>query len=342
MNSRERVLTALERRQPDRVPVCEFTINSQIQKQLCGTCTYLDMIEELDLDAVVVLPSRADLRKISEDTYQDQWGTVYRDTGEQALIEVEYPVASPQDLSRIKPPDPSRDGRLARLEETISRFKGKRAVIFCISDAFSGPRKLLGMETLLVNYVTDPGFVQEIVEMCVDYNVRLLEEAISRGAEIIFSADDYAGMTGPLMSPAHFEQFVFPGLQRVVQAAQTAGAKYIKHTDGDLWSILDLIVQTGIDGLHPIDPNAGMDIFEVKKKYGDHICLIGNVDCEYTLCEGTEREVVEEVQRLIAGLAPVGGYMVASSNSIHNGVNPRNFLTMIRAAREFGKYPVSE
>jgi uroporphyrinogen decarboxylase len=117
------------------------------------------------------------------------------------------------------------------------------------------------------------------------------------------------------------------------------GAKYIKHSDGNLWPLLDMIVNAGIDGLHPIDPNAGMNIYEVKERYGDRICVIGNVDCQYTLCDGTKEEVTEEVRRLITRLARGGGYMIASSNSIHNGVDPQNFLTMIEAARKYGKYP---
>jgi uroporphyrinogen decarboxylase len=340
MTPRDRILTALDREEPDRVPVCEFTINSQIREHLCGSCSYDDMVEELELDAAVVLPSKSALRKTGDDTYRDAWGTEYRDTGENALIEVGFPIQSPKDLIDYRPPDPLDDLRLETLEGVARRFKGQRAIVFTISDSFSGPRKLMGMENILSGYITDPSFIEEVIDMCVGYNIGLLQAACSRGAEIIFSGDDYAGTFGPLMSPAHFERFVAPGLRRIVDKTHESGARYVKHTDGNLMPIIDTLVGTGIDGLHPIDPNAGMNIFEMKETYGDRICIFGNVDCEYTLCEGSESEVEEEVKKLIAGLAPGGGYVIASSNSIHNGVKPRNFLAMIRATRKNGTYPI--
>jgi len=65
------------------------------------------------------------------------------------------------------------------------------------------------------------------------------------------------------------------------------GAYCIKHSDGNLMKILDMIIETGIDGINPIDPIAGMDIQKIKKMYGGSVCIIGNIDCGNLLTNGT-------------------------------------------------------
>ena len=76
-------------------------------------------------------------------------------------------------------------------------------------------------------------------------------------------------------------------------------------------------------------------------KYGDRICLIGNIDCGATLSWGTEEEVRQEVKECIKKAGAGGGLICASSNSIHSGVKPENYLAMVKAIREYGRYPLS-
>jgi uroporphyrinogen decarboxylase len=142
------------------------------------------------------------------------------------------------------------------------------------------------------------------------------------------------------MSPQHFRQFVLPYLKRSIDAAHDEGVPFIKHTDGNIWAILDDLVQAGIDALDPIEPAAGMDIGEVKAKYGDRIAVIGNVDCSFVLTRGTVEEVEEAVKETIAKASPGGGHILASSNSIHPAVKPENYKAMVEAARKFGRYPI--
>jgi uroporphyrinogen decarboxylase len=127
----------------------------------------------------------------------------------------------------------------------------------------------------------------------------------------------------------------------MVDVIHEEGAKVIKHSDGNLWLILDSIVGTGIDGINPIEPIAGMDIAEVKQKYGKRACLVGNIDVSHLLPHGTESEVEAAVKECIRKASYGGGHIICSSNSIHSSVNPRNYLAMINAARRFGVYPLN-
>ena len=102
-----------------------------------------------------------------------------------------------------------------------------------------------------------------------------------------------------------------------------------------------MLVDTGIHGIHPIDPGAGMDLREAKKKYGNRICLIGNVDCTYILTWGTLEEVREDVKRCIKQAAQGGGFICRASQSIHSAVKPENYVEMVHAIREYGEYPIN-
>ena len=142
------------------------------------------------------------------------------------------------------------------------------------------------------------------------------------------------------MSPGHFRELVLPYLKRSIETAHELGVRYIKHTDGNIWSLLDAMMEAGIDAIDPLEPIAGMDIGEVKTRYGDRMALVGNLDCTDLLPNATPEEVEDAVKETIAKGAPGGGYILASSNSIHPAVRPENYRAMVEAARRWGEYPL--
>ena len=97
---------------------------------------------------------------------------------------------------------------------------------------------------------------------------------------------------------------------------------------------------SGFDGFNPVEPCC-MDIVETKERLRGRACVIGNIDCATLLPFGTENEVVAAVRETIRKVAPGGGYMLSSSNSVHPGCKPENAVAMFRAAREYGTYPLS-
>lgn len=272
---------------------------------------------------------------------RDEWGIVWGITDFGIPYPIDGPIKEPADLKTYNPPDPDAPHRLQSLREAVKRFKGKRAIVFLTHDGFEFPHYLRGgMENLLLDYYDNPRLAHELAEMVIDYKVRLMKRAIREGADAVVSGDDYANQHGTVMSPQHFREFILPYLKRSIDAAHDEGVPFIKHTDGNIWAILDDMVQAGIDALDPIEPAAGMDIGEVKAKYGDRIAVIGNVDCSFVLTRGTVEEVEEAVKETIAKASPGGGHILASSNSIHPAVKPENYKAMVEAARKYGRYPI--
>jgi uroporphyrinogen decarboxylase len=134
---------------------------------------------------------------------------------------------------------------------------------------------------------------------------------------------------------------VLPYFEKMVRLCKDNGVYVIKHCDGNIWPALEMTVNTGIDGINPIEPAAGMDIGEVKQKYGDRVCLMGNIDCGNLLWRGSVDEVVRTVKDTIRKAAPGGGYALMSSNSITSVVRPENLRAMWETTWEFGTYPLN-
>jgi len=340
MNGYERMMAALRREQPDRVPIWELIINRPVIQALAGDITYHDFVEREDLDGVTIFEDNRIVERFDETTYRDEWGIIWRVDAPGIPYRVDGPIKTEADLDRYQPPDADAEYRLKTLEEAVRRFKGERAIVFLGHDAFEFSHYLHGLDHLLMDYVLNPDFVHRLARVVLDYKKRVFERAIEAGADIVLTGDDYAHRQAPIMSPAHFREFVLPYLQEMVDVAKVHGVPFIKHTDGYLWPILDLIVDTGIDALDPLEPIARMDIGEVKEKYGDRIAVIGNVDCGELLSRGTPEEVVEAVKETLAKAAVGGGHILASSNSIHPAVKPENYRAMVEAGRRYGQYPL--
>ena len=172
----------------------------------------------------------------------------------------------------------------------------------------------------------------------VDRQIAVAEQLAAHGGlDGLALCSDYCLNTGPFLSPGQFGEFVTPYLARLVQAERDLGFYVIKHTDGNIMPILDQLVQCGPHALHSIDPQAGVDIAEVKRLYGDRVCLIGNVNCGL-LDTGTEEEVRESCRYALTRGMPGGGYIFSTSNCIYTGMRLSRYHLMLDIWREFGNY----
>ena len=200
----------------------------------------------------------------------------------------------------------------------------------------------MGLDNILMNFIADPELVDLVMEKVLQCNMRIARRAIRTGAEVVGLGDDYAGNNGPMMSPSLFRRFILPRLKQMIAMIHEEGALCIKHTDGNIYPLLEMIVSAKPDGLNPIEPVAGMQLKRVKELVGKKVCILGNIDCAHLLPHGTPQEVREAVRQAIADAAPGGGYILTSSNSIHSGCAPQNVIAMVRATHEFGQYPLRQ
>ncbi len=339
MTAAERVMCVLRNEQPDRIPHFEWILDHRVRKALCPGCSSEEFTVRMGLDAILTGP---DFKKeqISEKRVRNEWGVVLEDTGEEHKFPVEGPIHSLDDLRNYEPPDPHAPGRYKSLEGVVKRHKGKLAIGVHLNDVFSIPRYLAGFEGLLMATVEEPELVSGLIELSVEINIEMAKEVARRGADFVFTGDDYASTERPFMSPASFREYFYPGLKQVMAGFRDAGLPVIKHSDGNIIPLIDMILDSGIDCLDPIDPVAGLDIGEMKQKYGDRVALKGNIDCAHTLTFGSVEDVVNETRDVIRKAGQGGGLIASSSNSIHSAVKPGNYLAMLSTIRTYGKYPL--
>jgi len=198
------------------------------------------------------------------------------------------------------------------------------------------------VDLFLEAMVTEPKLVERYMEVTTEGQLSLLKAQLEMGVDGILGANDWCYNSGPMFSPEMFDRYFVPYLKRIVEECHRYGVPFIKHLDGNVTKLLpSFIHKVGIDGLHPIDPLAGMDISELKKEYGDKITLLGNLDCADLLINGTPEMIVDSVKGIIQKTSIGGGHIFSSSNSIYGGIPLKNVHIMLDAVKEYGRYPIS-
>jgi len=361
MNSKQRILTALNNAQPDKVPIFEDLIDEPIiidlakilgvdvQEPITGKEVmqpeasleildlYCILVKELGLDATCWGFS-AGLEPIGDGRGRDKYGIVYYLSEHGEPVVEEGPIEESSDIkgydmvSRLKPDD------FAKVQYIIDKVGNDRAHFMSVPDPFRTSWLLRGgMGNLFIDYMLNPGLVHGLARIATDFGMAVIDMAAKIGVDVLTMGGDLAGERTTLMSPKHYREYVKRYQREIVDYAHQRGFKIVKHSDGNVWPILDDFMEVGFDGFHPVQPQC-MDIAEVKEHLAGKVCVLGNIDCRDLLPFGTEEEVEETVKETIEKAASGGGYIICSSNSIHPGCKAENYLAMIKAAHKYGVY----
>jgi uroporphyrinogen decarboxylase len=213
--------------------------------------------------------------------------------------------------------------------------------ILCTDGIFERFTKdLMGFETFCYKLRDEPELIWRMFARVGDLWTAIYEQAAAQPeVNALWLADDIAYTEGLMFSPRIMREHLFPWYRRIGEAAARHDKPLLFHSDGDLRPILEDLIACGIKAIQPIEPKS-MDITELKRDYGGRLCLVGNIDLGSTLVFGTPDDVQAEVRERIRTLALGGGYCVGSSNSVTNYVPLANFLAMLEATFEYGRYPV--
>ncbi|MGD0329274.1 MAG: uroporphyrinogen decarboxylase family protein [Nitrososphaeria archaeon] len=370
MNHRERFFAALDLKEPDCVPITDLGPDPPIVEAILGKKlgTVLNMAggsdswqssidyrlsmfeacKKIDFDAVAAMSDYSLTTKdykpkfIDEKRYIDHWGRIMQtDQRSKTTYFVGGTINSPEDLDNYEPPDPFHPDVVEMMQKTIRRIRGEDIVITaqCHSGWHMAFQVRGGIDKLSIDFYKNPSFARKLFDKISKTCQGFAKSLIEAGTDVLFVTDDYADNKGPMMNPRLFREYELPKLKEIVNIAKKHGIPLMKHSDGNLYPILDDIVNTGITGLHPIEPGA-MSLKDVKERYGSRICLAGNVDCRNVLPFGNEEAVRKDVRRCIDEAAKGGGYVLTSSNSLHANVKVENIYTMVDEARKYGKYPL--
>ncbi len=346
MTKAERIQAALLGKIPDKVPFIINTMMQEVQEKIVGhkiedpTYTGLNnagwlggLEEEAQVTpALTAVPEVAD--KIGLDAIQIQvlpplfvnW--VVKDGD--ACISGGL-IDSAEALNKIQMPDPDDENLMKTIDQMIKRYKGEYAMGARIRLGASPSILSMGMENIANFYAEEDDTLIRTIEMYTDWSRRINKNLSELDFDFFWAFDDIAFTSSLLISPAMFREFFKENLKK---AAETINKPWIYHSDGNFQAVLDDIIEIGANGIHPIE-RTSMDSKWLKETYGDKLCLVGNVDINYILKEGSLEEVDEEVKNCIELLGKNGRYILSDSNSIPAWCRPENVIQMGRSAEKY-------
>jgi len=339
MNSRERVMAALRREVPDRVPYLEIGVDQSLAQELMGWPRSGSVTGgSLKKNPYTVEEAKALSRKLGMDNVYFVLrapDVAILGTGKDGrTFPVDGRIKSEADLELIRLPDPTQDELYADAETFL---KGRDDFACCLVTRAGLTQTYLsmGMDNFFMALLDNRPLVEKMLDIYFDWTCKMAERACQMGFDFFFTTDDFAFKTGLFFSPTLFEELLVPRYKRLKSKLTIPWAL---HSDGNIEPVLKTLLDLGVIATHPNEIGA-VDIRAIKKRYGHRLCVMGNVDL-VTLGNGTPEQADAEVRSLIRDLAPGGGYIMSSGNSLASYLKQDCVMAMTRAIQRYGKYPI--
>ena len=381
----DRVLAALDRREPDRVPVfdlmVEYSTNNSIlgrkahplhralaDERLSGlfdrffsrvkSFSLLDSELErfLHLGATAAERMGYDaawltffpvLRMLDSKTMVDMYGRL-----SDVVVDARGNLGNPTyreglitgpDVWRAwdKKPLLRLPAKVNRAFSRVHEKYGERLFIFafCSYGIFEHTWQPLGFERFVVATRKEREFLNSMIAFHTDLYCVLVEAMADAGVPAMVYTDDLAFKSGPMLNPRLIEELFGDSYRRIVETAHSQGMKIIIHSCGNTTALLEWFADCGFDGVHPLEPTAGMELTTAKELVGERMCLIGNLDITYILVSASREEVFAAVRQAIHDAGQGGGYILAPDHS-HPDISVERLRWMVEAAHEYGRYPL--
>lgn len=369
MTSRERLLLAINREIPDRVPLdlgssitgltrvsaqrlCQFLgVNQELRvivKPLQLVEPPEEVLQRLYVDTRYVRPSFPNQNGLEEE-YVDGWGIRRKLSADGLYYDiVEHPLreGTLKEIERFHWPEPREKVLFQGLREKAENlyYHTNYAVVGDpLSPAlFELAWYLRGMENFLVDLIQNRKYAERLLDVLLEFQIQFFDEFLSQAGnyiQVIMLGDDLGTQRAPLFSPELYREVIKPRHKRLFGFIKSrTNAKIFLHSCGAIRPFVSDLIDAGVDILNPLQPLAwGMEHLELKREYGDKLCFWGGVDIQVAL-RGSLEEVMAEVRRSIDTLGEGGGYVLAPTHNIQPDVPSINVVTMFDYAVEIGNY----
>lgn len=344
MTKRERIYNALAHKPVDKIPKGELSISPIFANKILGG-DYSEAFQDFEREKAVRELLKMDFINIGdwpserigttehgEAIYKSNYGEKYIDNGiSKHMIELPFTDIEESDSYEIPDIRKVSGDLIRRFVEETDLF-----VFAQIGGPISMVNELIGMEDYMVYSLTNTEEIHELARKIMIYEVQKAKLFIDHGAHGITIADDMAFNTGLLLPPYIMEEIAFPFYEEAIKEIKAyKDVPIILHTDGNINMVLERIVELGFDGIQSLQPSAGMNIKEVKEKYGDKLCLIGNIDLDYIMTFASADEVKKNVEETICAAAKGSGFILSTCNTLVDIIPPENAFAMYETAEEF-------
>ena len=371
MTSRERVLSAVENREPDRCPVdfggtamslCEPEFLAAMRAELGYALpgdrdadgTWVDeAIQQylnVDLRFVPFGPPRAVLRDLDPAAYETAEAAA-RERAARRDREIKNPAVRREFALRdlpyeeIRKISPEAVEPPAHLEWTLGvareyRAAGYATTYWVSGGFFESGCYLRGYDQFSMDLIRNPDIVRHLFDVWLEEKLARVEAVVRPLApwvDLFCFGDDWGLQTGPFMSPALFRELIAPYVAEYYRAVHAAAPEsYVfHHSCGSVYRLLEDIIGMGVNVLNPTQPSAAeMEPERLKEAAAGRLCFHGGMDLQWLLPHGTPEEVAAEATRRRQVLGKGGGYICAAAHSLPEDVPVANVVAMCGASRE--------
>jgi len=349
MTPRERVLQAIDHKETDRVPI-QIYLTPEMHQSLVerfGGCSPIDVFEVdiRGIGAPYVGPARTPPPQATgKAEFYDEWGIgyspvanatggVYHEASDLTLARLEtmdevesYPWPDPDNYDYSAIPD-----AIAR-ERPFCVFAGGAGS----PDIINGVSRGRGMEQVLCDIALQDEVGCAIIDHRVDFYYEMLKRTLEAGRgeiDILWLGEDLGTQNGPVISPATFDAFFRPRLQRFYELAHHYGAKAAMHSCGSTRKLQSRLIEMGLDLLDAVQPEpVGMNPEELKREYGDRLAYCGMVSTQETLPHGIVEQCREEARHRLRVIARGGGYIFSPAHCIQPDTPVENVVAIYEEA----------
>ena len=340
-----RLLTALNHQEPDRLPHIELWVTSQ---------SVYEHILERKLDYKIGDAAEGGQSILPEDDVefaqrlgQDavlcnfNWrpNNIFKLATDGTRHYIDGSIKTEADLENLDPP-PDLNDQLCYLERYLKAARGTGVgIIPNLTSFFDSAMLAIGVKDSFYMFYDNRPLLEKLMDILVEQQTKVMQAVCNRFREeiaLVMVNDDIGYNSGLMIKQSMFMEIFPQRMKRLIAPAKEIGKLVLMHTDGKLDTILPILYEVGINVNHPVEPESN-NLAEVKKKWAGRMALIGNVHTPL-LAFGAREEVEEKVREYCITVAPGGGYVLGSSTSIMEGVNPENFETMVRAVHKYGRY----
>ena len=335
MTRKERIISAISYREPDRVP-WQIGLTIPAAERLSRTVG----VPTAELDewmgnhvtyAEALAPDA--WQEVRPGHWRDEFGVVWNRTVDPDIGVIEGFQLGECSLAGYRFPDPEAPARWDGLEEALAKRDDRYAVCSIGFSLFERAWTLRGMANLLMDMVEAPQFVDDLFDAICDFNVAIVERAVKHDIDAVYFGDDWGQQRGLIMGPRLWRRFVKPRIQRMYAAVKKHGKRVFIHSCGDVDELFADLIEAGLDVFNPFQPEV-MDVVAVKQEFGDRLSFLGGMSIQKVMPFGSPDDVRTEARRLMQVLGAGGGYILAPSHAIPRDVPVENILALIETARD--------
>ncbi len=358
MTHRQRVLTALDHREPDRVPrgslpltpakLQEFTERTgrdnpseywgaDLARSVAFRRPEIDPEERF---GSYFAERRCEMEFEWAGEYPAEWGVGTRRADFYHFGAPVFPLQDANCLSEIESyPYPDYVGEWGHdhFEEQVRQIReeGYPALAKC-QRLFQNVWYLRSRERLFVDMRERPAIAAALFENVTRVVTAMAVRMAESGIDILAIADDIAMQDRMMISPQMWREWVKPCAAEVFGAAKSVNPdlKIFYHTDGDFEAVMSDLIEIGVDCFSTVQPEC-MDLLKIKRTYGSEVTLGGTIGVQGVFRFGTPDEVREMVRRQIEDLAPGGGFILKTANAVEPDVPWENIEALCEAAERY-------